>query len=141
MGTGPFAVPSFEALREAGHEIACVVTRPQPPVKSRRGPPASPVRAWAESHALTIYDPESINTDESISELRKLSPALLVVCDYGQILKPAALEVARLGGINLHGSLLPKYRGAAPVQSAMLCGRSAALNCSAWSTACWNRSE
>ena len=122
MGTGPFAVPAFEALREAGHEMACVVTRPQPPIKSRRGPPPSPVRQWAESHQLTIDDPESINTETSIAKLRQLRPALLVVCDYGQILKSDVLEVAELGGINLHGSLLPKYRGAAPVQWAMLCG-------------------
>lgn len=108
----------------AGHSIACVVTRPQPPVKSRSGPPPSPVRAWADSHGLAIYDPDSINATNAIAEVRKHHPSLLVVCDYGQILKPAALETAELGGINLHGSLLPKYRGAAPVQWAMLRGES-----------------
>jgi methionyl-tRNA formyltransferase len=124
MGTGPFAVPSFEALRQAGPEIVQVITRPLPPVKSRSGPPPSPVRVWAESHGLAIADPPSINADLSIDLLRSLNPSLLVVCDYGQILKPAALETARLGGINLHGSLLPKYRGAAPVQWAMIRGES-----------------
>jgi methionyl-tRNA formyltransferase len=127
MGTGPFAVPSFEAIRASkvgtsAHSILAVVTRPLPPVKSRSGPPPSPVRSWAQSHGLPILDPLSINTEDAIAELRALKPDLLVVCDYGQILKPAALEVARLGGINLHGSLLPKYRGAAPVQWAMLRG-------------------
>jgi len=122
MGTGPFAVPSFQALLEAGHDIACVVTRPQAAVKSRKGAPPSPVRDWAEAHQLKIFDPDSINSDQAIAELINLQPTLLVVCDYGQILKPAALQVAKLGGLNLHGSLLPRYRGAGPVQWAMLSG-------------------
>jgi methionyl-tRNA formyltransferase len=122
MGTGPFAVPSFEAIRAAGHPISLIVTRPQPPVKSRKGPPPSPVRDWATKHDFVIFDPTSINDAEPVDRLSNLNPDLLVVCDYGQILKPAALESARLGGINLHGSLLPKYRGAAPVQWSMLSG-------------------
>ena len=122
MGTGPFAVPSFEALRQAGHDISLVVTRPMPPVKSRGGPPPSPVRDWATEHDLPLYDPDSINDQEAIEKVGKLSPDLLVVCDYGQILKPDALATSKLGGINLHGSLLPAYRGAAPVQWALLNG-------------------
>jgi methionyl-tRNA formyltransferase len=122
MGTGPFAVPSFHALCEAGHQIALVVTKPQPPVKSRKGPPPAPVRVWAEEQGLEIFDPDSINEASAVERIRKVEASLLVVCDYGQILKPAALESATLGGINLHGSLLPKYRGAAPVQWAMLSG-------------------
>lgn len=122
MGTGPFAVPSFEALRAAGHEIALTVTRPLPPVKSRKGPPPSPVRCWAEEHGLEIYDPASINEDEAVERIKSIGASLLVVCDYGQILKPPALAAAKLGGINLHGSLLPAYRGAAPVQWALLSG-------------------
>ncbi len=124
MGTGPFAVPSFDAIRAAGHHVLLVVSRPQPPVKSRSGPPASPVRQWAAEHGLPLFDPGSINDPESVQRLTGLAPDLLVVCDYGQILKPAALQAARLGGINLHGSLLPKYRGAAPVQWSMLSGDS-----------------
>jgi methionyl-tRNA formyltransferase len=122
MGTGPFAVPAFEALRATGHEIALVVTKPQPPVKSRKGPPPSPVRSWAEDHGLEIFDPDSINDEAAVKRIRSVAASLLVVCDYGQILKPAALESATLGGINLHGSLLPKYRGAAPVQWSLLSG-------------------
>lgn len=122
MGTGPFAVPSFEAIRQAGHEVLLVVTRPQPPVKSRKGPPPAPVRGWAQQHGLPIRDPDSINDPQMVDELTRLSASLLVVCDYGQILKPAALASTPLGGINLHGSLLPSYRGAAPVQRAMLQG-------------------
>jgi methionyl-tRNA formyltransferase len=122
MGTGPFAVPSFEALRAAGHEIALVVTKPQPPVKSRKGPPPSPVRSWAAEHGLTIVDPLNINDAEAVQRIAAVGASLLVVCDYGQILKPAVLEASRLGGINLHGSLLPAYRGAAPVQWSLLSG-------------------
>ncbi len=122
MGTGPFAVPSFEALRSAGHEIAMVVTRPARVVKSRKGPPPAPVRDWAESHGLEVFAPDSINEAEAVASVAGKSSQLLVVCDYGQILKPDALETAALGGINLHGSLLPKYRGAAPVQCALLSG-------------------
>lgn len=124
MGTGPFAVPSFDAIANADHQIVAVVTRPQPPVKSRGGPPPSPVVDWAESKGLPIERPNSINDPDAIAWLDEQDVDLLVVCDYGQILKPAALAAARLGGINLHGSLLPAYRGAAPVQRAVLSGDS-----------------
>lgn len=122
MGTGPFAVPAFDAIRAAGHELACVFTRPTPAVKSRKGPPPNPVRQWAESNGLKISAPESVNAPETIEHLIAFEADLLVVCDYGQILRPEALATSKLGGINLHGSLLPKYRGAAPVQRALLSG-------------------
>lgn len=122
MGTGPFAVPSFDAIRQSGHEIRLVVTKPEPPVRSRKGPPPAPVRTWAMDHDLAIFDPPSINDDEAIEKIRRCEPELLVVCDYGQILSRDALSVSSLGGINLHGSLLPAYRGAAPVQRSLLSG-------------------
>ena len=122
MGTGPFAVPAFEALCEAGHEIAMVVTRPAVLNRSRKGPPPSPVRDFAARHGFVLFDPESINTPESITRLAAEHASLLVVCDYGQILSSDALATTPLGGINLHGSLLPAYRGAAPVQWAVLNG-------------------
>ena len=122
MGTGPFAVPSFDALLKAGHEILLVVTKPQPPVKSRKGPPPSPVRTWAEENGLPIFDPKSINEPDAVVRVHETDAELMVVCDYGHILKPDALAAAKLGGINLHGSLLPAYRGAAPVQRALLSG-------------------
>ena len=122
MGTGPFAVPSFEALRNAGHAIALVVTKPAPPVKSRKGPPPAPVRTWAEQHSLPIFDPDSINLPNAIARITQMDADLMVVCDYGHILKPDALAATKLGGINLHGSLLPAYRGAAPVQRSLLSG-------------------
>jgi methionyl-tRNA formyltransferase len=122
MGTGPFAVPSFEALVNAGYAIPLVVTRPARDVKSRKGPPPSPVREFAAKHAFDLFDPASINTAESIQRVASARPDLLVVCDFGQILSNDALAVAPLGGVNLHGSLLPAYRGAAPVQWALLSG-------------------
>ncbi len=124
MGTGPFAVPSFEAIRQAGYAIVLVVTRPEPPTKSRKGPPPAPVRQWAEQHGLPLFDPPSINTPDAIAAVAAVQPNVLFVCDYGQILSNDALAVASHGGLNLHGSLLPAYRGAAPVQWALWQGES-----------------
>ena len=122
MGTGPFAVPAFAALAAAGYEIVSVVTRPARRVRSRQGAPPTPVREFAANHHLPLYDPPDVNDPAAIARLGALSADLLVVCDFGQILRPETLAVARWGGINLHGSLLPAYRGAAPVQWAILSG-------------------
>ncbi|QDT70403.1 Methionyl-tRNA formyltransferase [Planctomycetes bacterium MalM25] len=120
LGTGPFAVPSLRALVESGsHEVLAVVTRP--PRGRRREPPA-PMAVAAEELGLPLWQPESVNPAESVERLAAYGADLLFVCDYGEILKPAALGATRLGGINLHGSLLPRYRGAAPVQWAVLNG-------------------
>jgi methionyl-tRNA formyltransferase len=118
MGTGPFAVPTFEALLDSPHVVLGLVTRPA--VAGPRGrAPANPMRAVAERRGVPVWDPASANDDAFVQQLANLHADLLVVCDYGQILKPPALASARLGGINLHGSLLPRYRGAAPVQWAV----------------------
>lgn len=121
MGTGPFAVPMFHALRHSHHEIVAVVTRPDRVAPGRR-PPPHPMREAASAAGVPILAPESINAPESLAMLRDLTADLFVVCDYGQILSAGALAAARLGGINLHGSLLPRHRGAAPVQWAILAG-------------------
>ena len=121
MGTGPFAVPMFRALLESGLEIPALVTRPDRAAPGRRAP-ENPMRAVAESAGVPVLAPERVNAPEAVAEIRSLSPDLLVVCDYGQILSPELLAVAPLGGINLHGSLLPRHRGAAPVQWAILSG-------------------
>ncbi|OYW19101.1 MAG: hypothetical protein B7Z55_09480, partial [Planctomycetales bacterium 12-60-4] len=84
--------------------------------------PPAPVRDWAKENSLPIFEPQSINDPVAIAELEKYAPELFFVCDYGQILSKACLSVPRLGGINLHGSLLPRHRGAAPVQWALLKG-------------------
>jgi methionyl-tRNA formyltransferase len=121
MGTGPFAVPMFEALRDSPHELVAVVTRPDHAPPGRR-PPSNPMRAAALAAGLPILDPERVNDPESVAALTALRPDLFVVCDYGQILSRDLLTVPLLGGINLHGSLLPRHRGAAPVQWAILAG-------------------
>ena len=126
MGTGPFAVPSFQALLQKGYEIVHVITRPAVPQSNKKEPPPSPVRQWATDHQLPISDPASINATETIQWLQAQRADLLVVCDYGQILSRDALATAKLGGINLHGSLLPRHRGAAPVQWSILAGDSVA---------------
>ncbi len=122
MGTGPFAVPTFQQLYEARHDVALLVTQPLRSHRGKEVAPASAMRDIAHQRATPIYDPESINTPEAQRHLTGIGADLLVVCDYGQILAPATLSTARLGGINLHGSLLPKYRGAAPINWALLNG-------------------
>ncbi len=121
MGTGPFAVPTFRGLLETHHIVVALVTGP---IK-RRGDKIialSPMRDVAHEQAIPIYDPDDINTDQSQAVLAGYEADLLVVCDYGQILSAATLATARLGGINLHASLLPKYRGAAPINWAIYHG-------------------
>jgi methionyl-tRNA formyltransferase len=118
MGTGPFAVPMLRALYESRHAIVALVTQPPRDVRGKPTP-KNPMRIEAEAHGTPVFDPQSINTDEARATLRGYEPELFVVADYGQILKPETLGVARLGGVNLHGSLLPKYRGAAPINWAL----------------------
>ena len=122
MGTGPFAVPTFESLLDSEHEVVALVTRPVPPARGRRKTPPNPMRDVAEARALPILAPDSVNTDAARQELAIWNPELFVVCDFGQILSSATLAVAPLGGLNLHGSLLPKYRGAAPINWALYHG-------------------
>src|SRR5688572_1769827 len=122
MGTGPFAAPTFRALCQSRHEVLLLVTQPVRPAPGRKAPAESPMRAIARERGLPIYDPKSINTDEARVELARHRPDLLIVADYGQILAPETLAVAPRGGMNLHGSLLPKYRGAAPINWAIYNG-------------------
>jgi methionyl-tRNA formyltransferase len=118
LGTGPFAVPTLRALAAAQHEIPLVITRPS----TSRTHEASPLAQAAESLGLEVWSPDTVNAPDAQTRIAALASDLLVVCDYGEILRPQTLAAARLGGINLHGSLLPKYRGAAPVQWAILHG-------------------
>ncbi|NBW86590.1 MAG: methionyl-tRNA formyltransferase, partial [Planctomycetia bacterium] len=118
MGTGPFAAPMFRALVNSPHEIVAVVTRPDHAPPGRR-PPPNLMREAATAAGIGILDPERVNESGSVARLAALRPDLFVVCDYGQILCGELLGVPPLGGINLHGSLLPRHRGAAPVQWAI----------------------
>lgn len=122
MGTGAFAVPTFCWLCQSAHQVLALVTRPAKPGVGGKKAPPRPMFQEAQQRGIAIFEPASINDPASIQWLRQQRPELLVVCDYGEILRPEALEVANYGGINLHGSLLPKYRGAAPVAWALLHG-------------------
>jgi methionyl-tRNA formyltransferase len=122
LGTGPFAVPMFQSLLDSPHEVAGLVTRPTPPPRPREKLPPNPMRDEAQRRGLAIFAPGSINSDEGQAVVSSLAPELLVVCDYGQILSADVLGLVPLGGINLHASLLPKYRGAAPIHWALLNG-------------------
>jgi methionyl-tRNA formyltransferase len=121
MGTGPFAVPTAERLWNDGHQIPLVVVRPIADPSAKKQPP-TPVRDWAKSKNLPLFDPASINDSKAVEHLAAIRADLFFVCDYGQILSRACLGASFLGGINLHGSLLPRHRGAAPVQWALLRG-------------------
>ncbi len=120
MGTGPFAVPCFDEIVKHGRdEVALVVTKPELPGQRGELSAPSPVAIWAETYGLRVEKPLDVNDPATIAHHRDQAVNLLIVCDYGRILSKAALAAARLGGINLHGSLLPRHRGAAPVNWAV----------------------
>lgn len=122
FGTGPFAVPTFESLLDSNHEVLALVTRPIADSGKRRKTAENPTRDVAEKLGLTIFDPVNVNEVESVERLSGWQADLFVVCDYGQILSRECLGAAKRGGINLHGSLLPLYRGAAPINWAIFNG-------------------
>jgi methionyl-tRNA formyltransferase len=125
MGTGTFAEPTFEALLAAKETVVGLVTQPDRDAGNKRASTRQTgigMAAIAEAAGVPVLQPESINTPEGVEALTALAPDLLVVAAYGQILKPAVLAVPKLGAINVHASLLPKYRGAAPVAHAILHG-------------------
>ena len=122
IGTGPFAVPAFRQLYSTYHDIVALVTSPLRLHRGKEQPPVSLMRDLAHEHTTPIFDPEDINTPESQEQLSLFNSDLMVVCDYGQILAASTLATAQLGGINLHASLLPKYRGAAPINWAIYNG-------------------
>ena len=123
MGTPDFAEKSLEAVYNAGHEILAVVTNPDRPKGRGMKMVASPVKEFAVSKNLKIYQPEKVRKNvEFIEEIKKLEPDVICVVAYGKILPKEILEIPKLGCINVHGSLLPKYRGAAPIQWAVING-------------------
>ena len=122
MGTGAFAVPSLRALLEDGHRVPAVVTQPDRPAGRGQAMRVSPVKALAGEQGLAVLQPEKASQPEFVEELRALAPEVIVVVAYGQILRPAVLEIPPRGCINVHGSLLPKLRGAAPIQWAVIRG-------------------
>jgi len=119
LGTGTFAEPTFEALlKQDRHPVVGLVTQPDREVGAQRGTTrqiGKGMKTIAEAASVPVYQPETINTPEGVAQLKNWNAELLVTASYGQILKADVLEATRLGGINVHASLLPKYRGAAPV--------------------------
>ncbi len=124
MGTPDFAVGTLAAIKEAGHDIALVVTQPDKP-KGRSGRlQMSDVKEYAVAHGLEVYQPEKIKTPEAVARLKEYAPELIVVAAFGQILSKEILDMPEYGCINVHASLLPRWRGASPIQSAILEGDS-----------------
>ena len=121
MGTPDFAVPALEKLA-AAHEVAAVFTQPDKPVGRKQVLMPPDVKVCAEKLGIPVCQPKSMKTDEALALLKSFAPDVVVVAAYGQILPKAVLDVPRLGCVNIHGSLLPKYRGAAPIQQAVLDG-------------------
>lgn len=122
MGTPEFAVPSLEALAKSGHEIIGVVTQPDRPKGRGQKLTPSPVKVVALDAGVIVYQPEKIKTPEFVEQLKSLSPDLIVVVAFGQLLSKEILEIPKYGCINVHASLLPQYRGAAPIHWAVING-------------------
>ncbi|MBB5707861.1 methionyl-tRNA formyltransferase [Sphingopyxis panaciterrulae] len=122
MGTPPFAVPTLAALHAAGHEIAAVYTQPPRPAQRGKKLQQSAVHLWAEENGLPVRTPKSLKGAEDQAEFAALDLDVAVVAAYGLILPQAVLDAPRDGCLNVHGSILPRWRGAAPVQRAILAG-------------------
>jgi len=122
LGTPEFALPSLERLLAGPDDVVGVYTQPDRPAGRGRAPSASPVKRFALAHGLPVYQPERLRRPEAIEQLRALLPDCLIVAAYGQILPQAVLDLPTHGALNLHPSLLPRHRGAAPVAGAILAG-------------------
>ena len=122
LGTPDFAVPTLQAIVQAGHEVAAVLTQPDRPRGRGQNAAASPVKQAALGLGLTVYQPERVRRPEAVDYLRGIACDAMVVVGYGQIIPRVAIDLAPLGIINVHASLLPKYRGAGPIQWAIMRG-------------------
>jgi methionyl-tRNA formyltransferase len=122
LGTPEFAVPTLERMLEAGHEVLLVVTQPDRPKGRSREIAASPVKKAALRHGLPVYQPGRIRRPEAVERLAALNAEVMVVVGYGQIIPQSIIDLPPHGIINVHASLLPKYRGAAPIQWAIVNG-------------------
>ncbi len=122
MGTPDFAVPCLERLVADGFDVACVVTQPDKPRGRKQEMTPSEVKVCAMNHGIEVYQPDSLRTDEAYEYLKKFEPDYIIVAAYGKILPKRILDMPKYACINVHGSLLPKYRGAAPIQRSVLAG-------------------
>lgn len=124
MGTPDFAVGSLKQLLEAGHEIVGVFTQPDKPQGRKMVLTPPPVKKFALEKGLTVYQPASVKTGEALELLKSLDPELIAVVAYGKILPKEILELPKFGCVNAHASLLPRHRGASPIQWSIYCGDS-----------------
>lgn len=122
MGTPDFAVGPLEAIIEAGHEVTAVVTQPDKPRGRGKEMAASPVKECAQKHGIPVLTPVKIKAAEAVAQLREYPADIFVVAAFGQILSEEILQMPKYGCVNIHASLLPKYRGAAPIQWSIIDG-------------------
>lgn len=122
MGTPHFSVPTLEKIINAGHEVAAVVTQPDKKVGRDKNMSSTPVKEKALEHGITVFQPVKVRDSEFIKILEDIAPDVIVVVAFGQILPKVLLDIPKYGCINIHGSLLPKYRGAAPIQWSIIDG-------------------
>jgi methionyl-tRNA formyltransferase len=122
IGTGEIGVPTLQALQKSGHEIVAVVTQPDKPIGRDQRIEASPIKKAAAQLKMSILQPARIKDREATDEIRALQPDVIVVTAYGQILPRALLDTPKIACLNLHASLLPRWRGAAPIQAAVAAG-------------------
>ena len=122
MGTPDFAVPPLAALVQNGYEVTAVVTQPDKPKGRGKTLLPTPVKEEAMKHDIPVYQPLKVREPEFVETLKKLEPDMIIVAAFGQIIPKAILDMPRFGCVNVHASLLPKYRGAAPIQWAVLNG-------------------
>lgn len=122
MGTPDFAVPSLQALLDAGHEVCAVYTQPDKPQGRKQILTAPPVKELALQRGIPVYQPATLKNEDEQAKLRALAPEVIIVVAYGKLLPKAVLDIPPRGCINVHGSLLPRWRGAAPIQWSIIAG-------------------
>ena len=122
MGTPDFAVPSLQALIDAGHDVCAVYTQPDKPQGRKQILTAPPVKTLALEHDIPVFQPNTLKNEDEQARLRELAPEVIIVVAYGKLLPKAVLDIPPHGCINVHGSLLPRWRGAAPIQRSILEG-------------------
>lgn len=122
MGTPDFAVPSLQALIDAGHDVCAVYTQPDKPQGRKQILTAPPVKTLALEHDIPVFQPNTLKNEDEQARLRALAPEVIIVVAYGKLLPKAVLDIPPHGCINVHGSLLPRWRGAAPIQWAVIAG-------------------
>lgn len=122
MGTPDFAVPSLQALIGAGHDVCAVYTQPDKPQGRKQILTAPPVKTLALEHDIPVFQPNTLKNEDEQARLREIAPEVIIVVAYGKLLPKAVLDIPPHGCINVHGSLLPRWRGAAPIQWAVIAG-------------------